>query len=109
MNEEEGSQSLGLCNWHTLAVNNWSKDSLNLQVGDQIIWLDAEIKSEDGPAIVSPGRKGKLITLRDGAHLDVMEGGAIPAKALELIEAAKKGDTVSIKALLDAGADVNAN
>ena len=27
----------------------------------------------------------------------------------QLIEAAKKGDTVSIKALLEAGADVNAN
>ena len=32
----------------------------------------------------------------------------MPARALELIEAAK-GDTVSIKALLEAGADVNAN
>ena len=53
--------------------------------------------------------KGKVISLHEGAHLDVIEGGAIPATALELIEAAKKGDTVSIKALLDAGADVNAN
>ncbi len=37
---------------------------------------------------------------------------SIPAYAqdidLQLIEAAKKGDTVSIKALLEAGADVNA-
>jgi len=63
-------------------VNNWNKNSLDLQVGDQIIWQDAEIKSEDGFAIVSLGMKGKVISLHDGAHLDVIEGGHIPARAL---------------------------
>ncbi len=71
--------------------------------------MDAEIKSEGGPVCVSSGMKGQVISLHEGAHLDVIEGDSVPAKALELIEAAKKGDTVSIKALLDAGADVNAN
>jgi len=56
--------------------------SLNLQVGDQIIWQDEEIQSEGGPAIVSPGMKGQVMSLHDGFHLDVIEGGAIPASAL---------------------------
>ena len=55
-------------------MHPWNKESLNLQVGDQIIWQDAEIKSEDGPAIVSLGMKGKVISLHDGFHLDVMPG-----------------------------------
>ncbi len=57
----------------------WNKESLNLAVGDQIVWQDAEIKSEDGPAIVSLGMKGKVISLHEGAHLDVIEGGTMPA------------------------------
>ena len=62
-------------------MDNWNKNSLNLQVGDQIIWQGAEIKSEDGPPIVSPGMKGQVISLHDGFHLDVMPGGHIPARA----------------------------
>ena len=47
-----------------MTVNDWSKESLDLQVGDQVIWQDAEIKAEGPPAphdtvpaIVSPGMK----------------------------------------------------
>ena len=49
-----------------------------------------QIKSEGEPAIVSPGMKGKVISLHDGAHLDVIEGGAIPARALVLFESGER-------------------
>ena len=55
--------------------------SLNLQVGDQIIWQGEEIKSENGLALVSRGMKGKVLSLHDGAHLDVVRGGSIPVRA----------------------------
>jgi hypothetical protein len=32
-------------------MHDWSKDSLNLAVGDWIIWQDAEIKAEGGPPL----------------------------------------------------------
>jgi len=67
-------------------TEHWSKDSLNLQVGDQIIWQDAEIKSEDGPPIVSPGMKGQVISLHDGFHMDLVQGGFVPPKALVQFE-----------------------
>ena len=60
-----------------MSRHNWKKDSLNLKVGDQIIWQDAEIKSEDGSAVVSPGMKGKVLS-----HLYVVSGKVIPARAL---------------------------
>jgi len=63
-----------------------SEDSLNLQVGDQIIWQDAEIQPEDGPAVVSPGMKGQVISLHDGFHMDQIQGGTIPARALVQFE-----------------------
>jgi len=44
-------------------MHDWSKESLHLAVGDWIIWQDAEIKSEDGFAIVSLGMKGQVISL----------------------------------------------
>ena len=59
-----------------------AEESLNLQVGNQIIWQDAEIKSEDGPAIVSPGMKGQVISLHDGFQMDLVQGGSVPPKAL---------------------------
>ena len=71
-------------------MDPWSKDSLNLQVGDQIIWQDAEIKSEDGPAIVSPGMKGKVISLHDGFHMDQVQGGSVPPKALVQFESEER-------------------
>ena len=67
-------------------MHNWNKDSLNLKIGDQIIWQDAEITSEDGPAFVSPGMKGQVISLHDGFHMDLVQGGSIPPKALVRFE-----------------------
>ncbi len=64
----------------------WNKDSLNLNVGDQIIWQDEEIKEEDGPAIVSPGMKGQVMSLHDGFHMDLVQGGIVPPKALVQFE-----------------------
>ena len=61
-----------------------AEESLHLQVGDQIIWRGAEIKSEGGFAIVSLGMRGKVISLHEGAHLDVIEGGTmLPRAAVE--------------------------
>ena len=63
-----------------------AEDSLNLQVGDQIIWQGEEIKSDDGPAVVSHGMKGKVVSLHEGAHLHVNGGSSTPAKALVQFE-----------------------
>ena len=60
----------------------WQKESLGLQVGDCIIWHDEAIETQDGPAFVSPGMKGKVISLHDGFHLDVVQGKPIPPKAV---------------------------
>jgi len=67
-----------------------AEDSLDLQVGDQIIWQDAEIKEEDGPALVSPGMKGKVISLHDGFHMDLVQGGSVPPKALVEFESGER-------------------
>ncbi len=63
-----------------------AEDSLNLQVGDWIIWQSAEIKSEDGFAIVSPGMKGQVISLDDGFHMDLVQEGSVLPKALVRFE-----------------------
>ncbi len=67
-------------------MNSWQKQSLNLQVGDLIIWRGEAIETEGGPALVSPGMKGKVISLHDGFHLDVIQGGSIPPKAVVQFE-----------------------
>ncbi len=67
-------------------AEHWNKDSLNLQVGDQITWQDAEIKSEDGFAIVSLGMKGQVVSLHDGFHMDLVQEGSVPPKALVRFE-----------------------
>ncbi len=67
-------------------MHNWTKESLDLQIGDQIVWQDAEIKSEDGFAIVSLGMKGQVISLRDGFHMDLVQEGSVPPKALVRFE-----------------------
>jgi len=54
----------------------------NLQVGDQIIWQGEEIKPEDGPATVSPGMKGQVISLHDGFQMDLAQEGSVQPKAL---------------------------
>ena len=63
-------------------MNSWQKETLNLEVGDFIIWKDEAIEVEGQPAVVTPGMKGKVLSLHDGFHLDVVEGNAIPAKAI---------------------------
>ena len=67
-------------------IQRWSKNSLNLQIGDQIIWQDAEIRSEDGFAIVSLGMKGQVISLHDGFQMDQVQEGSVPPKALVRFE-----------------------
>ena len=59
-----------------------AEDSLNLQVGDQIVWQGEEMKVEGGPALVSLGMKGQIISLLDGFHMDMIQGGNVPPKAL---------------------------
>ena len=55
-----------------------AEDSLYLQIGDQIVWQDTEIKTED--MIVSPGMKGQVIS-------HVIGGGCtVPARALVQFE-----------------------
>jgi len=60
----------------------WRKESLGLQVGDFIIWQDEAIEVEGSSALVSPGMKGKVISLHDGFHLDVVQGKPISPKAV---------------------------
>ncbi len=43
---------------------------INLQVGDFIIWQDEALEVEGQPVI--PGMKGKVLSLHDGFHLDVV-------------------------------------
>ena len=63
-------------------MDPWQKETLNLQVGDFIIWQDEAIEMEGQPAVVAPGMKGKVLSLHDGFHLDVVQGKAIPPKAI---------------------------
>ena len=64
----------------------WRKESLGLQVGDTIIWQDEAIEVEGHPAVVSPGMRGKVLSLHDGFHLDVVQGEAIPPTAIVQFE-----------------------
>ncbi len=67
-------------------MDPWRKETLNLQVGDLIIWKDEAIEVEGQPAVVTPGMKGKVISLHDGFHLDVVQGEPIPPKAIVRFE-----------------------
>ncbi len=58
----------------------WQKETLKLQVGDIIVWQDVELDGQ--PALVSQGMKGKVLSLHDGFHLDVIQGGSVPPKAI---------------------------
>ncbi len=62
------------------------KESLGLQIGDFIIWQDEAVEVEGQPAVVSPGMKGKVLSLHDGFHLDVTQAAAIPPKAVVQFE-----------------------
>jgi len=67
-------------------MDTWQKESLNLKVGDTIIWQDEAIEMEGQPAVVTPGMKGEVISLHDGFHLDVAEVKPIPPKAVVQFE-----------------------
>ena len=67
-------------------MNSWQKESLNLKVGDFIIWQGEAIEVEGQPAVVSPGIKGEVLSLHDGFHLDVTEVKPIPPKAIVQFE-----------------------
>jgi len=67
-------------------MNPWQKETLNLQVGDWIVWKDEAIELEGQPAIVEPGMKGEVLSLHDGFHLDVAEVAPIPPKAIVRFE-----------------------
>jgi len=41
----------------------WRKETLNLKIGDFIIWQDEAVEVEGQPAVVTPGMKGKVISL----------------------------------------------
>ena len=60
---------------------DWQKESLGINVDDSIIWRDVAMKADDGTMLVSPGMKGKVISLRDGFRMDVEEV-SVPPKAI---------------------------
>ena len=62
-------------------MDPWRKETLNLEVGDTIIWKDEAIQLEGQPALVTPGMKGEVISLHDGFHLDVAQVKPISPKA----------------------------
>ena len=63
-------------------MDPWRKETLNLQAGDWIIWQDEAIQVEGQAALVSPGMKGKVLSLHDGFHMDVTQVEPIPPKAI---------------------------
>ncbi len=67
-------------------MDAWQKESLGLEVGDTIIWQDEPVVMEGQPALVTPGMKGKVLSLHDGFHLDVVQGEPIPPKAIVQFE-----------------------
>jgi len=67
-------------------MDPWQKETLNLKVGDFIIWQDVTIEVKGQPAVVTPGMKGKVLSLHDGFHLDVAQVDAIPPKAIVQFE-----------------------
>ena len=67
-------------------MDPWQKESLNLKVGDFIIWQGEAIEVEGQPHVVAPGMKGQVLSLHDGFHLDVAEVEPIPPKAIVQFE-----------------------
>ncbi len=61
-------------------MNLWQKETLNLQVGDFIIWQGEAIEVEGQP--VTPGMRGEVLSLHDGFNLDVARVAPIPPKAI---------------------------
>ncbi len=64
----------------------WQKQSLNLKVGDWILWRGEAIELEGQPAVLTPGMKEKVISLHDGFHLDVVQVEPIPPRAIVQFE-----------------------
>ena len=54
-------------------------------MGDWIIWQDIAIKTDEGTVFVTPGMKGKVLSLHDGFHMD-MEEATVPPKAVVQFE-----------------------
>ena len=67
-------------------MDSWRKETLNLQVGDFIIWRDKAVEVEGQSAVVEPGMRGEVISLHDGFHLDVAEVEPIPPTAIVQFE-----------------------
>jgi len=67
-------------------MDPWQKETLNLQVGDFIIWRDKAVELEGQPAAVTPGMRGEVFSLHDGFHLDVADVAPIPPKAVVQFE-----------------------
>ncbi len=63
-------------------MDPWQKETLGLQVGNTIIWQGEAIKVEGQPTVVKTGMKGKVLSLHDGFHLDVVQVGPIPPRAI---------------------------
>ena len=63
-------------------MNPWQKETLGFKISDIISWHGEAIEVEGQPAVVTPGMKGKVISLHDGFHLDVVQGKPIPPKAI---------------------------
>ncbi len=63
-------------------MNPWQKETLGREVGDTIIWQDEAVEVEGQPAVVTPGMKGKVLSLHDGFHLDVAQVKPIPPRAV---------------------------
>ncbi len=59
-------------------MDPWQKETLGLEVGDFIIWQAVEVEGQP----VSQGMKGRVLSLHDGFHLDVIPGGSVPPKAI---------------------------
>ncbi len=59
-------------------MDPWQKETLGLEVGDIIIWQDVELEGQ----LVSQGMKGRVLSMHDGFHLDVIQGGSVPPKAI---------------------------
>ncbi len=62
-------------------MDAWQRETLNLEVGDTIIWRDEAIELEGQPALVATGMRGKVLSLHDGFHLDVVQIKPIPPRA----------------------------
>ncbi len=61
-------------------MNPWRKETLDLNVGDWIVWRGEAIELKGQP--VEPGMKGKVLSLHDGFRLDVADVEPIPPKAI---------------------------